>query len=217
MGLVSSYKQAAQMPSSSSSSMCAYSEAVTSVQRVRTPHLKAPRKDYSIGSLCEAWGRGLGAGLTHVLCTCRSISRISVNLSRRSMGSCSITAGREGGEEERVSQPASLVTAAMERRGRSLRLVPPPFFPPSLPSGLAPPPRSPPAQKTHSRGSPPGTAWRRRKRRPRSGGFVVSTTSDEGGLRWKVKKKKHRLVPSNMAPAPPTTPAARLSENNIGG
>lgn len=29
-----------------------------------------------------------------VLCTCRSISLISVNLSRRSMGSCSITAGR---------------------------------------------------------------------------------------------------------------------------
>lgn len=32
-----------------------------------------------------------------------------------------------------------------------------------------------------------------------------------------VRKKKARLVPSNMAPAPPTTPAARLSENNIGG
>lgn len=43
-------------------------------------------------------GAGRGGGGTHVLCTCRSISRISVNLSRRSMGSCSITAGtrREG-------------------------------------------------------------------------------------------------------------------------
>lgn len=39
------------------------------------------------------------AGGAHVLCTCKSISRISVNRSRRSMGSCSITAERQEGRE----------------------------------------------------------------------------------------------------------------------
>lgn len=94
----------------------------------------------------EGAGRGGGGG-THVLCTCRSISRISVNLSRRSMGSCSITAGtrrgggagREGGREG-GSQSVSRSLAAVGEGGAASS----PRLPPRLPStGRARPPGSP--------------------------------------------------------------------------
>lgn len=145
----------------------------------------------------ERGGRAGGGrrrrGGTHVLCTCRSISRISVNLSRRSMGSCSITAGtrgsgREGGGREPVSH-----SLPWGRGGCRLFAA----ASPGSPAPADPAARRPRRVHTHSPDSPPGTAWRRPGPRP-------------GAARERA------LVPSNMAP-PPTTPAPRLSENNIGG
>lgn len=88
-------------------------------------------------------GAGRGGGGTHVLCTCRSISRISVNLSRRSMGSCSITAGtrREGrGREGGVS--------VAHRRGGGGAATSPRPLPGSPPPAVPGRPASP--SRTHS-------------------------------------------------------------------
>lgn len=56
-------------------------------------------------SVCEP-------ALPYVLCTCRSISLISVNLSRRSMGSCSITARRR--KTAYQASPARLAAGAAQ-------------------------------------------------------------------------------------------------------
>lgn len=95
------------------------------------------------GAGAEEAGGGGGGG-THVLCTCRSISRISVNLSRRSMGSCSITAGTRGcGREGGGRGGASQSLAAVGEGGCRLLAAASPGSPaPAVPGRPAPPPRT---------------------------------------------------------------------------
>lgn len=121
-----------------------------------------------------------------LLCTCRSISRISVKRSRRSIGSCSITVkGRvrqRGGANSESTRLRHCVRACVRRgegveraagpeRGCQLpwernipRLPLPPAIPPSCPLALSPARRSrrlpPPALPTHFRDSPLGTTSR---------------------------------------------------------
>lgn len=131
--------------------------------------------------------RRRGGGGTHVLCTCRSISRISVNLSRRSMGSCSITAGtRRGGEEGGGRSGRQAPAAVGEGGGRrfAVRGSPPPrssLLPPSRSRPLAPGPQPltlqvvlqiqhgggrASAQGLLARGGSSLPRWRRRQQHP---------------------------------------------------